>query len=115
VSGKTIVATLGVLASIATILGFVFTFAQGTNSTTSNPVLLLPSSSPVVTAPPPGTAYPPSAEQSFLATCQSYTGLPISHCQCDLSWAEANYPYSTSSPAMELILVEQAENNALCP
>jgi hypothetical protein len=121
VSGKTIVATLGVLASIATILGFVFTVAQGTNSTTSNPVLLLPSSSPIVTAPPPdtaypsGTAYPPSAEQNFLATCQSYTGLPISHCQCDLSWVEANYPYSTSSPAMELILVEQAENNALCP
>jgi hypothetical protein len=115
VSGKSIAATLGVLASIATILGFLLTVEQGTNSTTSSLITPVTSASPVTTPPQSSTAYPPSAEQSFLTTCQSYTGLPLPHCQCDLTWAEANYPYSTSSPAMELVLVEQAENNALCP
>jgi hypothetical protein len=108
-TGKTIAAMLAVLASIATILGFVLTVAHGSSSPASSQITTVTSSSPA------SMAYPSSAEQSFLATCESYTGLPISHCQCDLSWAEANYPYPTSSPAMEMALVQQAENNAPCP
>ena len=114
-SGKSIAATLAVLASIATILGFLLTVGQGTSPPPPSPPSPVTFTSPMSTPPQSSPAYPSSAEQSFLATCENYTGLAISHCQCDLTWVEANYTYSTPSPAMELTLVEQAENNALCP
>ena len=114
-TGKTIAALLAVLASVATILGFVLTVAHGSSSPASSQITTVTSSNPATSSSPASTAYPASAEQGFLATCENYTGLPISHCQCDLNWVEANYPYPTSSPAMEEVLVQQAENNAPCP
>lgn len=115
-NGKSIAAVLGACASIATILGFLESSGNG-----SPPVVPPTQPTTVVTTLPTVTTsavavWGTAAEQSFLGTCESYTGLPVSHCQCDLSWAEANYAAAApTSPVQDMAMVEEAENNALCP
>jgi hypothetical protein len=125
-TGGRVAATLAVLASIATILGFVITLGNKssptpqpqpsvtTTVTTPQPSLITTTTSPT----PTGLAYPASAQNNFLSACEQYTGLPAPHCQCDLSWVEANYSYSAYSASFGADpqpVVEEAENNATCP
>jgi hypothetical protein len=132
-TGGRLAATLAVLASIATILGFLISLGNQSSTTSQpqpspittvnsanpvSPVNQVTSSNPVGPTNPTGSAYPASAENNFLNTCEQYTGLPVSHCQCDLSWVEANYSYtsySASFGAAPQPAVEEAENNATCP
>ena len=126
-TGGRVAAMLAILASIATILGFLITL--GTKSSTTSepqpgPISTVspanPTGSPtqVVSSNSVSSAYPASAENNFLSTCYQNAGLSTSHCQCDLNWLEANYPYSLYSGlygADSQSAVDQAEAYANCP
>ena len=114
-TGGRVVVMLSVLASIATILGFLINLG----SSSSTPPQPQPDPiTAVSSAGPTGSAYPASAENNFLSTCQQNAGLSTSHCQCDLTWLEANYPYSLYSAlygADSQSAVNEAEAYANCP
>lgn len=120
-AGKPLAGTLAVLASIATILTFAFT-VMNRPSTAPHPGRSTPasfphptgSSSPVTSANSVSPGYPSSAVNGFLSTCTQYTGLPVSHCRCDLQWVQTQAAYSASFVPNELLWVENAENNASC-
>jgi hypothetical protein len=130
-TGGRVAAMLAVLASIATILGFVISLESKSSTTPQpGPITAVSSANPTVSpnqvvssnqvsSPnPTGSAYPASAENSFLSTCYQNAGLSTSHCRCDLNWFEANYPYSYYSGlygADPQSAVDQAEAYANCP
>jgi len=132
-TGGRVVVMLSVLASIATILGFLINLGSSSSTTpqpqpqpttavsSANPT---GSPNPVVTSNqvsppnPTGSAYPASAENNFLSTCQQNAGLSTPHCRCDLNWLEANYPYSLYSASYgtdSQSAVNEAEAYANCP
>ena len=135
-TGGRVATMLAVLASIATILGFLISFESKSSSTSqpqpgpntavssANPIgspTQVVSSNQTSPANPTGSAYPASAENNFLSACPQSSqnpGLSPSHCRCDLSWLEANYPYSYYSVlygADPQSAVNQAEAYANCP
>jgi hypothetical protein len=62
---------------------------------------------------PGGSGYPGSAQSSILSNCEQSYGAPVSYCQCNLSWLEANVPYwlFVSNPAT---FEQQADGYASC-
>ena len=66
-------------------------------------------------SPPPAgsSGYPASAQNTIVSDCQQSYGAPASYCQCNLSWLEANVPYSTfaQDPAT---FEQQADAYASC-
>jgi hypothetical protein len=132
-TGGRVVTMLAVLASIATILGFLISLGSKSSTTSqpqpgpntavssANPIgspTQVVSSNQTSPANPTGSAYPASAKNNFLSTCSQNAGLSTSHCQCDLNWLESNYPYSYYSAlygADPQSAVNQAEAYANCP
>lgn len=121
-----VAAVLGVLASIATILTFVISLeSKPSPQPQPQPQPIISVSSANTTGPPNvvssnqvGSTYPASTENSFLSTCSQNSGLSTSHCQCDLNWMEANYPYSLYSAEYgsdTQSAVDEAEAYANCP
>ena len=62
---------------------------------------------------PGASGYPASAQSTIVSDCEQSFGAPASYCQCNLSWLEANIPYSTfvQDPAT---FEQQADANASC-
>jgi hypothetical protein len=62
---------------------------------------------------PGGSGYPGSAQNNILSNCEQSYGAPASYCQCNLSWLEANIPYSmfVQDPAT---FEQQADSDASC-
>jgi hypothetical protein len=62
---------------------------------------------------PAGSGYPASAQNSILSNCEQSFGAAASYCQCNLSWLEANIPYSmfAQDPAT---FEQQADSYASC-
>jgi hypothetical protein len=60
-----------------------------------------------------GSGYPASAQSSIMSNCEQSYGAPASYCQCNLSWLEANIPYSmfVQDPAT---FEQQADSYASC-
>jgi hypothetical protein len=125
-----VAATLAVLASIATILTFLLTVGQSSSTTSQhlqNPASPVSSASPVGSAGPAapvnttGSMNPANGKSSFVSACEQETGMSVSHCQCDLSWLEANDPNASSSSYWTVVaadpqtFVNDAEENANCP
>ena len=69
--------------------------------------------SPASPTSPDASVYPASAQNSILINCGQNTGAPASYCQCNLSWLEANVPYSVfvQDPAT---FEQQADSYASC-
>ena len=69
-----------------------------------------PSPSPTSTT---SSVYPASAQNSIVSDCEQNNGEPTSYCQCNLSWLEANIPYSmfVQAPAT---FEQQADAYASC-
>jgi hypothetical protein len=70
-------------------------------------------------APSPGptspvsSVYPASAQNSIVSDCEQNNGEPASYCQCNLSWLEANIPYSMFAQA-PATFEQQADAYASC-
>ena len=64
-------------------------------------------------ASPGASGYPASAQNTVVSDCEQSYGAPASYCQCNLSWLEANIPYSmfVQDPAT---FEQQADSNASC-
>jgi hypothetical protein len=64
-------------------------------------------------ASPGASGYPSSAQNTIVSDCQQSYGAPVSYCQCNLSWLEANIPYSmfAQDPAT---YEQQADSDASC-
>lgn len=62
---------------------------------------------------PSVSGYPASAQNSILSDCEQNYGAPATYCQCNLSWLEANIPYSmfVQEPAT---FEQQADSYASC-
>jgi hypothetical protein len=117
--------TLGVIASIATILSFLL--ALGNHPGHPHPGQTYPAVSSYSPSPPPSTVvpstasstpavlstYPASAQNSILSECEAANAAPASYCQCNVSWVEANVPYSmfVQDPAM---WEQEADGYATC-
>ena len=65
------------------------------------------------TVPPSHCRGGSSAQNSIMSDCEQNNGEPASYCQCDLSWLEANIPYSmfVQAPAT---FEQQADAYASC-
>jgi len=100
---KAVAATLGVLASIATIVTFVMTVGHSGRSTPQGPTYSASSALPDgSTAPadlpspsgsvyPGGSAYTVGAENIYMSNCEQQNSPGL--CQCTLKWYETNVPY----------------------
>ena len=64
-------------------------------------------------ASPGASGYPASAQNAIVSDCEQSYGAPASYCQCNLSWLEANVPYSlfAQTPAT---FEQQADAYASC-
>ena len=71
-----------------------------------------PAPSPNPTSPT-SSVYPASAQTSIVSDCEQNNGEPALYCQCNLSWLEANIPYSmfAQTPAT---FEQQADAYASC-
>lgn len=112
-NGKAIAATLGALASIATIVSLVLQFSHSSGSTplsesqtsaanltspvgsTSpvSPVSPVGPASPTGTTYPSGSSYTASASAIYMNHCEQINSTP-GFCQCTMNWFEANVSYS---------------------
>jgi hypothetical protein len=57
--------------------------------------------------------YPADAQNSIVSDCEQNNGEPASYCQCNLSWLEANIPYSMFAQA-PATFEQQADAYASC-
>ena len=71
-----------------------------------------PAPSPGPTSPA-SSVYPADAQNSIVSDCEQNNGEPVSYCQCNLNWLEANIPYSmfAQTPAT---FEQQADAYASC-
>ena len=103
---KAVAATLGVLASIATIVTFVMTVGHSSSSTpppgpTSSAFTTLPAGSTAPANPtspggpvyPGGSVYTASATNIYMSHCEQTFATTSVFCQCTWNWYEANVPY----------------------
>jgi hypothetical protein len=62
---------------------------------------------------PGSSGYSASAQNTIVSDCEQSYGAPASYCECNLSWLEANIPYSmfVQDPAT---FEQQADSDASC-
>lgn len=99
-AGKTLAGMLAVLASIATILTFVFTVMNKPSTTPQHtPTVAANSSGPASSSSPVGSSGPASSSgqaglvNSYMTNCEQNVGT-LSVCRCTLNWFEAHDSYS---------------------
>lgn len=66
--------------------------------------------SPAATA---GSVYPASAQAQIVSECEASQGAPASYCQCNVTWLQANVPYSTFQQA-PATFEQEADGDASC-
>ena len=99
-AGKTLAGMLAVLASVATILTFIFTIMNRPSTTPQhNPTIAANSSSPANSSNPATSSNPANSSgqvglaNSYITNCEQNVGT-MSVCRCTLNWFEAHDSYS---------------------
>ena len=117
---------LGAAASLATIATFLTTHTPSPPNPTPPAVSPFPTQSagdsatpaPASSAPPSpattaGPAYPASAQAQIVSECAASQGAPASYCQCNVTWLQANVPYSMFRQA-PATFEQEADGSASC-
>jgi hypothetical protein len=114
---------LGAAASLATIATFLTAHTHSPPNPTPPAVSPFPTqpagsatpapATPATTATTAGSAYPASAQAQIVSECEASQGAPASYCQCNVTWLQANVPYSMfrQTPAT---FEQEADGSASC-
>ena len=118
---------LGAAASLATIATFLTAHTHSPPNPTPPAVSPFPTQSaagsatpapttpatPATTAGSAGSAYPASAQAQIVSECEASQGAPASYCQCNVTWLQANVPYSMFRQA-PATFEQEADGSASC-
>ncbi len=81
---------LGIAASVAAVLTFIFTYVTPSPGQNPSPTSATTTSGGSGT----GNAYPPQAQEDWLNACEQRNGTTVSFCQCELSYFEQHATYT---------------------
>jgi hypothetical protein len=109
---------LGAAASLATIATFLTTHTPSPPNPTPPAVSPFPTHPAADSATPApattaGSAYPASAQSQIVSECEASQGAPASYCQCNVTWLQANVPYSMFRQA-PATFEQEADGSASC-